>query len=494
MGIVRVSAIVLVVVTLLSPVVSASGLEGLGVGTRATALGGAFRAVADDWTAAFYNPAGYANIYDNQLGANLGLVHFRNEITPNYRWGGVYETGVLNDQVGYNDHSIQSMPAGGFIVRLPFWGETVFGLSAYQQFDYNVTWKLYEHRPEYNGYDAPALPDNQYENNFDVVSFQLTAAREFVENKLSLGVGLQVNRGDLNYTSPVFRDNPYLERDPNWEFADYPNDKIVQWISNDGNGWSFAIRAGMLLKQSEKLSLALTANVPFNITISGRSALEFYMPEGQVLPNTYSPGSVEYLMVSGDKITDSADFETSVKLPPTVGFGMAFQASEKLQLSLDAEYTFWSSFEGFDFEYTEHSGFGRNHPADTAADMATFFKSDISVPIDWSDAIKVMAGASYDLSEKFTLMAGASMDQSPTSEDEMQIPQIVDLGTKWGLNAGFIVHIQQWDLGLATSYISQPDEEVASLTDINGDGIMDNFAGSYKADTYQTTLSINYRF
>ena len=68
MGIVRVSAIILVVVTLLSPVVSASGLEGFGVGTRAAAMGGAFRAVADDWTAAFYNPAGYANIYDNQLG------------------------------------------------------------------------------------------------------------------------------------------------------------------------------------------------------------------------------------------------------------------------------------------------------------------------------------------------------------------------------------------------------------------------------------------
>ena len=57
----------------------ASGFENTGLGTTARGMGGAFRAVADDWSAAYYNPAGYAYILDNQLGVNLGLLHFPNE-------------------------------------------------------------------------------------------------------------------------------------------------------------------------------------------------------------------------------------------------------------------------------------------------------------------------------------------------------------------------------------------------------------------------------
>ncbi|MEA3297267.1 MAG: hypothetical protein U9R56_05330, partial [candidate division Zixibacteria bacterium] len=60
MGIIRFSTAVLIGLMLLSSGLIASGLDGLGVGTKATAMGGAFRAIANDWTAAYYNPAGYA--------------------------------------------------------------------------------------------------------------------------------------------------------------------------------------------------------------------------------------------------------------------------------------------------------------------------------------------------------------------------------------------------------------------------------------------------
>ena len=70
----------------------------------------------------------------------------------------------------------------------------------------------------------------------------------------------------------------------------------------------------------------------------------------------------------------------------------------------------------------------------------------------------------------------------------------MDLGDKLGLSAGFTLHIEQWDLGLVTTYINQPDADVALLEDVDGDGMTDTFLGSYKAATYQTVLSFNYRF
>ena len=46
----------------------ASGLETNGIGARGRAMGNAMTAAADDWTAAFYNPAGLAWMDTDQAG------------------------------------------------------------------------------------------------------------------------------------------------------------------------------------------------------------------------------------------------------------------------------------------------------------------------------------------------------------------------------------------------------------------------------------------
>lgn len=493
MGIIRFSTAVLIGLMLLSSGLIASGLDGLGVGTKATAMGGAFRAIANDWTAAYYNPAGYANMYDNQFGANLALVHFRNEITPDFKWNGQHETGILNDLSCYNKHEILGNPSAGFLVRLPVWGETVFGLSAFQPYDYNVSWILYEaQQPGFVYQTDEKLPGNQFQNNFDVVSFQLTAAREFIEEELSLGIGLQVLRGDLYYTGIVFRDNPNLQEYS--DLAPRPYEKITQWISNDGYGWSMGFRTGMIWKRSEKLTLAATANIPLNLTVSGRSKLEFYMPDLEI--NTEPPSTVRYLLSAGDKVVDSADFETVLKLPPSIAVGAAYQVDEKLTLTADVEYTFWSRFDGLSFNFSNHSDIPKviQDTPSNISELKNFLNADITNPVDWSNSTKLMAGASYVYTNYLTLLGGLSIDGSPAGSSEQFTPQFMDLGTKLGLSTGFIVHVQQWDLGLTTSYTQHPKTSVPTLEDINNDGNPDNFAGTFKAATYQTALSFNYRF
>ncbi len=497
MGIIRFTAILLAIVALTSSGLSASGFENSGVGTKARGMAGAFRAIADDWTAAYYNPAGYAYSFDNQLGGNLAFMHLRDELIPGYKWGGQFETGIYNDRPIYNAHQILTLPSAGFIVRLPVWGETVFGLSAYQPYDYNITWKLYKPLVAYNN-DA-AVPGDQYRNNLDVIAFQLTGAREYVEDKLSLGLGVQVLRGDILLNNLIFRDNPLKAKgDTTLDLWARPREKITQWSHNDGYGWGVGFKAGALWKVSEKLNLAATVNVPFNLTVSGTSSQEFYMPKDTTLwkwndsADVKNIGTVGWLFLSGAKVVDEADFETTLKLPPSMAIGFAYAPSEKLTVALDAEYTFWSKFKGFDFTYTNHHGL--SGPADTSALARNFFTADLSFPVDWQNTSKVMIGVSYDYADFLTLLAGASLDQSPARNAKELSPLFVNTGNMYGFNTGFIAHIERWDIGLASSYFKQSDLTVSTPSTFGQEEDLVLFPGDYKAATYETILSFNYRF
>ncbi|MDF1543921.1 MAG: outer membrane protein transport protein [bacterium] len=496
MRILRFSAFVLIVSSLIVPGILASGFENTAVGTTARATSGAFRAIANDWSAAYYNPAGYADVYDNQLGFNAAFVHHRNQLNPDYTYpggSGWSQPGIFNGHDINNFHEVLSNPSLGAVFRLPVWGETVFGLSVYQPFDYNITWELYQHPDAYN--NTLNAAGDQYRNNLDVVAFQATAARKFMEEKLSVGVGLQLLRADLLYNDILFRRNPFWDRLAEFGLQTQNIEKITELASNDGNGYGFGIRTGALYQLNEKTRLALTANVPFNINVSGTAVLNYDMPFLPYLPYgaiEFNIGQPMWVFTNGSRVADTADFEATLDLPPSIGAGVAYQHNDKLLLALDAEYTFWSDYEGLQFEYTNHHGLSTSVDSSDAARQ--FLLADISRPVDWSDAIKLMGGVTYEVSSLVTLMGGASIDQSPARANDMISPQLVDTGTKVGFSGGFTFHIQQWDLGFASSYVKGSDLTVSQLTDLDDDGSFDNFAGTYKAETYETVLSINYRF
>jgi long-chain fatty acid transport protein len=492
MGMIRSITGILLVLVLLSSGVLASGFETAGLGAKARGMGGAFRAVADDWTAAYYNPAGYAFILDNQIGGQSGFIHFRHELTPDYRYwdsyGSAYETGVYNDRVLYNRHKVHAMPSGGFVARLPIWGETVFGLSIYQPFDNNLTWVVYEPLLAYNDEAAEILPGDHIVNDLNVLAFQLTAAREFSEDQLSVGIGVQLLRTDMFLRNLYFRANPMPT-----PLNDRPFDKIAEFGTNEGSGWGVGFRGGLLWKFNEDLKVALTGALPLDITVEGDANLAYIMPKMDTVTSGFNEGQVEYLFTSGKRVELNSDFEADLKLPASFGLGLAYQMSEKLLLSLDAEYVLWSQFEGFQFAY---SNFGDLPPlvaGNTA--LSNFLKADLSSPVEWEDAGKVMLGAAYDFNDKLTFLGGVSLDQSPTRSSSEITPLFVDLGTKYGFSGGLLYNTDRWQLGLITAYVHTPDDRtVSTLVDLDSNGIDDNFPGLYSAQTYETLLSVNYRF
>jgi long-chain fatty acid transport protein len=497
MRFVRFAGCVLLVLAVCSPGLFASGFENTGLGATARGMGGAFRAVASDWSAAYYNPAGYAYIVDEHFGSSIGFVHLRNEITPDYRstdyFGNGYEWGIANGQTIYNYHRILNNPAAGLVLRLPIWGETVVGLSAYQPFDYSIGWEFYS--PEaadflaYND-SVTEFPGSTYRNDLDVVAFQLTAAREFAEDRLSVGVGLQLLRADLLFDDLTLRSNPRP-----YPYNQRPRDRIPEFTKNEGRGWGFGLRAGLIYKVNEEFNVALTGYYPSEITIKGDAYFSYVLPLSNELLRDASISSIDRIFVGGGVLGLTSEFEAKMKLPPSAAVGLAYQLTEKLLVSVDAEYTLWSQFEGFEFKYSSFNGFKSDeNPEDDHRAEEEFFTADLSNPVDWDNTIKAALGIKYDFVDAFSLMVGGSFDQSPSDGSSEVTPHFVDTGDKLGFNLGGALHINQYDLGLTVSYIDYPDLDLSGLTDVNEDDKFDNFPGAYKASTYETILSIGYRF
>ena len=118
MGLLRYFAFCLILFSLAATGAFGSGFMFDGLGVKARGMGGAFRALADDWSAAYYNPAGYARIQDNILAGNVTFLHHRYAATIDYTHNG-YESGFINNQEIYNYHEILNVPQLGALARLP---------------------------------------------------------------------------------------------------------------------------------------------------------------------------------------------------------------------------------------------------------------------------------------------------------------------------------------------------------------------------------------
>jgi len=494
MGFFRFAAVLSLLLILSVPTVFGNGFIYDGLGVKARGMGGAFRAVADDWSAAYYNPAGYGWMPDNMLAGNIDIFHNRYSVTPNILWDETYPSGYYNDIEHYNLHRTENVPQAGIVFRLPVLEETVFGLSIMQTFDQNQSWSGVFGFDQVEAYGVRELPATQFENNLDVIAFQLTAARTFSDDKLSVGVGLSVLRADLRFTNLLQRQNPLLNDEELSQYVDRPYENILEWTQNDGYGIGFGYRLGLMYKPDEKITLGLTYAGKSSVDIDGDNASVYFMPSNATLidqnSTSWFPTNEVYHFFAGDNINTVAGFETTLDIPGTIGGGISFQATEKLLLALDAEMVFWSQFEGFDFAYSEFSGL-----QDTSFHYIndSLIRKDYSFPVDWDNTMRVMVGASYQAKSFMELRAGFGFDQTPYTEDTGNL-LFVDLGDKYYFSGGVGFDIGFWRIEVAGVYTHQPDLTVESAEDLNNDGIVDNFTGTYTADNFQTLLGFSYRF
>lgn len=123
---------------LISGVAIAGNVDTLGIGAKATSLGGAFSARADDFSAMYYNPAGIVQLTRPQISVGTSIVNPSVAAKTDYRNEYEEVTG------GFSKDKSQLLiyPHAGFIYPFQLFGKkAAFGIATYVPYGLWLGWK-----------------------------------------------------------------------------------------------------------------------------------------------------------------------------------------------------------------------------------------------------------------------------------------------------------------------------------------------------------------
>jgi len=463
-------------VMILATTASAAGFSVYGVGARARAMGGAFRAVADDWSAAYWNPAGLAYLQKNELDVTMLVTNPRPAYTPEaptsyLGWG----FNIKGGGERYPDDRMLPFPTFSGFVRVPWVTGLTLGAAIYWAQDVNTIWDLYTIPDNYNA--TVTLPEQNYRVDLDVWDFHPTLAKELIKDKLSAGVGLSVQRGDLVFRRMYAFANPW-----GTPYNVPPFDRLLGTMQYNADGFGVGGNAGLLFKVNDQFTVGLTGQTPVTVKLNGYSDMEIIFPTNRGLKEQDTTYSAYF---QGGFEADRRPFKMDLELPGALGLGVAYRPDDRWLLAADIAMTFWSQMEEWRFRF---EGGGMAFHAKGIEPLTEF-----TMPMNWDDQFQFSLGAQYQMRENLILRGGYGFDQTAVP-DETVLPYLPDYNSRHRLNAGVSLLLNRFELAGQVSGAFSGTRTVTRISDLNRDGQFDNFPGEYKTSQFELLLSTIYRF
>lgn len=461
--------------------VFAAGVDLTGVGVRSTSMGGNYRAVSNDWSGMFWNPAGLVWSKGLKAGASLEMItpssSYASSAIGSMQFSGTSSAAVENESQRF------LMPAAGvyysnerFAVGLGFWAP--FGLGA--------KWDLLN-TSQYN----LAYPKIEFEDNLKVLALQPTFSYK-VNDRLSAGIGLTLLYADIAIRKPNFTPNPVtfkteyaMLKNALGASALSPFDHFLTEAYLEGNGMGFGLNFGVQFKPIEALTLG--ASVKWYNTIG---------LEGTILADTYyakDPGNVKPTLdqllslnlitqaqyaslagaYSGAKVTTipKTDVTADLPLPTNLGVGFAYTGINKLLISGDVALTQWSAWDVIEIQ------------AD--GNKISELKEN------WKNGIRMGLGLEYGLPFSNAKLRAAFYSEPHAAADETLTPTIPDFNRRNVVVFGLGFPLGPLEAGLMYEYMFIGDKTVewapAALP-------FDNMGGIYSMSVNNIMLGIDYNF
>ena len=345
-------------------------------GARATGMGGAFVAIADDATAIYWNPAGLKN--QQGSGVEFSSFYINDTARSNKPLGN--SSSLIPKQNEFIIGKLSSIEPDAFSNRdfktsafLPFIGAykrlddaTVIGFGAYAAGGGGGKWEDTVSLPSnpYNFTDMYAKADGQY----GFMLFNVSGARTLTE-KLSFGLGVNVI---------YMQDNGAVQKD--YLISGTP----VSGIKIDANATGTGVEgvAGLLYTPIDALNLGLTFKSGSNLVLDGHATL-----------STIGSSDVK------------SNYTENYKYPMTVSFGAAYDVNEKLKVACEADCYDYSSCKK-DVNYNNQ--------------VSGVFVNE-NVNSNWHNTITYSAGAQYKYTDNLSFMAGYQYDNGPSPQDKLTL-------------------------------------------------------------------------
>ncbi|MBC7187126.1 MAG: outer membrane protein transport protein [Calditrichaeota bacterium] len=472
-------------------VVLASGVALTGIGARATALGGAYRGLSNDWSGMYWNPAGLAQIKGLHFGGSFEIVAPKGKYLANPAIGALRTTEVDNEPQTFY------LPAAGFVYGMD---KLAVGISVFAPFGLGSKWNLLET----SGYN-PLYPDIDVEDDLKVIDIHPSFAYQVTE-KLSVGLGASIVMNSIEIRQPVFTPNPLKLTPLNPLLTQLgllakPFDHLLTEQKLDGDGWGFGGNIGLQYKVTECLTLGLAGRYYLDQPLEGKvsmltytakpadqqlaalqSQLNALLAGGQIDQDTYAKVMGVYSGATINPQTQqpaAAPVETEVTadlpLPLEVGMGLTYTGINNLVVSADVSFTQWSAWDKI--------------KVNKKADGKEFGE----LVEEWKDGVRISAGLEYSLSA--LKIRSFFYTEPAATPDHTLSPTIPDINRRYvgGLGLGYCLGFGTVHASLEKMFIG--DRTVATWAEVkDATGMVtsyDNMAGTYKLDAMNFMLGID---
>jgi long-chain fatty acid transport protein len=294
----------------LTTVLAANGLNLNGNGSKANAMGGAFVGLANDFSAAYWNPAGLAQM----TGPSLSI--YGSDILP----FGTY-----------------ALEAYGIDAKSTFKHYLIPGLGYFQPIGDRVVVGLYVYAPSgagstWDGEDLAILTGGTPYEWYSMLGLFTASPAISVKlsDKVMVGATVDISYGMLNMDQP-FGLGQYSER---------------------LKGLAFGGTIGLLIKPVEQFSFGATYKLPFKAKLKGDVEI----------PNA--------LLVGADDTVDTGTREAT--WPMWIAAGIAVKPFHGLTLTADVQYTNWKKMQTIPISFedpTWDTFFGAGGPYDCVDEL-----------------------------------------------------------------------------------------------------------------------------
>ena len=473
------SLVILLSVTLISIEVLATGVSLTGIGGRATVFGGAFRGISNDWSAMYWNPAGLVQIKNMQFGGSLEF------IAPHAS----YTMGLYNGQnmsvLTTNEVDAEAkkfiVPSFGFVYST---GDMAFGLSVFAPFGLGAQWDLFN-TSNYN----TAYPDIDYDDDLKIIDIHPTFSYK-VSEKLSVGVGVSIIHSDIRIQMPKISPSPALAAQQTYAALGIgfnpTNSYVLTDVNLEGSGWGFGGNLGLLYKASEDLHIGVSARYYNDSSLDGSFTADSYLVNDQTAQATLggalqlgaiSQAQFNQLIVpfSGAVVptTNDQNVTATMPLPMNIGVGFAYYGIENLMLSLDLDWTQWSSWDVINI------------------DMSNGSQKQLTE--NWEDVIRIAVGLEYTM-DNLSLRGGFYTENNATI-DETLTPSIPDVNRRNVIIGGIGYTMGNINFHLLGEYFFIGERTVNDWVFTTGAAPQnDNFAGVYNASTFTLMGGFDFNF
>jgi long-chain fatty acid transport protein len=414
----------------IAPLGFAAGFSIFEQGAKATGMGGAFAATADDPSAIFYNVAGIA--YQRETTAMLGgtLIGFRNEFT-----GDRYEFPGPETTEAYEDHLFT--PPNAYLL-IPIGENTTFGIGQFTPFGLRTHW---ESQDTFTGRFI------SQDANLKVFSLQPSLAWKTSSGKFAIGAGVEYRVSKVALERNIPAVNPFT-----LQVADVGHVALTSDEINDDFGWNL----GLMFRPSETWSVGVSYRAPVTIDYEGEADFQ-----------QISTGNAQFDALVAAGFPPDQNITTSVDYPAIAHFGIATTAVPSWTFEFDAILMTWSEFEQLIVDFENPS------------------TPDLVNDEQWEDVWSYRLGASKHVNDMWRVQLGVLYDESP--QPVRNVGPLLPDSDRVGLSFGVQLTHGKWTLSLSDLYLPFVDRDTLGWNE-------DNYNGVYETTANLVSTNIGYKF